>query len=207
MLSFEQASNAELLSSIAGAKPAQLLMERFGGLAPLARASVEELRQLRGVGQAKATAIRSAFLLAQRLSQESYRESPLCDTPERVADLLREPNRLYTVEHFQVVCLNTRRRLIAVENIAQGILDQVLVHAREVFSVAIAKKSAAIILAHNHPSGITEPSEADIRVTRDLIRAGQLLKIEVLDHIILGHRTAERPRDYSSLRELGYFHS
>ena len=106
-----------------------------------------------------------------------------------------------------MVCLNTRRRLIAVENIAQGILDQVLVHAREVFSVAIAKKSAAIILAHNHPSGITEPSEADIRVTRDLIRAGQLLKIEVLDHIILGHRTAERPRDYSSLRELGYFHS
>ena len=156
-------------------------------------------------GQAKATAIRSAFLLAQRLSQESYRESPLCDTPERVADLLREPNRLYTVEHFQVVCLNTRRRLIAVENIAQGILDQVLVHAREVFSVAIAKKSAAIILAHNHPSGITEPSEADIRVTRDLIRAGQLLKIEVLDHVILGARTPERPRDYCSLRELGYF--
>ena len=205
MLSFEQASNAELLSSIAGAKPAQLLMERFGGLAPLARASVEELRQLRGVGQAKATAIRSAFLLAQRLSQESYRESPLCDTPERVADLLREPNRLYTVEHFQVVCLNTRRRLISVENIAQGILDQVLVHAREVFSVAIAKKSSAIILAHNHPSGIAEPSEADIRVTRDLIRAGQLLKIEVLDHVILGARTPERPRDYCSLRELGYF--
>ena len=205
MLSFEQASNAELLSSIAGAKPAQLLMERFGGLAPLARASVEELRQLRGVGQAKATAIRSAFLLAQRLSQESYRESPLCDTPERVADLLREPNRLYTVEHFQAVCLNTRRRLISVENIAQGILDQVLVHAREVFSVAIAKKSSAIILAHNHPSGIAEPSEADIRVTRDLIRAGQLLKIEVLDHVILGARTPERPRDYCSLRELGYF--
>jgi DNA repair protein RadC len=207
MLSFEQASNAELLSSIAGPKPAQLLMERFGGLAPLARASVDELQQLKGVGKAKATAIRSAFLLAQRLSQESYRESPLCDTPERVADLLREPNRLYTVEHFQVVCLNTRRRLISVENIARGILDQVLVHAREVFAVAISKKAAAIILAHNHPSGDSTPSEADIRITRDLIRAGQLLRIEVLDHVILGAKTIDRPRDYCSLRECGHFHS
>ncbi len=105
-------------------------MERFGGLSPLARASFEELQQLKGIGKSKATAIRSAFLLAQRLSQESTREAPLLDTPERVAEALREPNRLYEVEHFQVVCLNTRRRLIAVENIAQGILDQVLVHAR-----------------------------------------------------------------------------
>jgi DNA repair protein RadC len=100
-----------------------------------------------------------------------------------------------------------RRRLIAVENVAQGLLDQVLVHAREVFAIAIAKRASAIILAHNHPSGDPTPSEADIRVTRDLIRAGQLLKIEVLDHIILGQRTTERPRDYCSLRELGYFFS
>ena len=207
MQSLEQASNAELLSSFVGLKPAQLLMERFGGLSPLARASFDELQQLKGIGKAKAAAIRSAFLLAQRLSQETYRESPLLDTPERIADVLREPNRLYAVEHFQVICLNTRRRLIAVENIGQGILDQVLVHAREVFAVAIAKRASGIVLAHNHPGGDPSPSEADIRVTRDLIRAGQLLKIEVLDHIILGQRTPERPRDYCSLRELGHFHS
>lgn len=207
MQSIEQASNAELLSALAGPRPAQLLLERFRGLSPLARASFDELQQLQGIGKSKATAIRSAFLLAQRLSQETYREAPMLDTPERVADALRETNRLYEVEHFQVVCLNTRRRLIAVENIAQGILDQVIVHAREVFSVAIARRAAAIILVHNHPSGDSSPSEADIRVTRDLIRAGQLLKIEVLDHIILGTRTTERPRDYSSLRELGFFYS
>jgi len=211
MQSLEQASNAELLSSFAGLKPAQLLMERFGGLSPLARASFDELQQLKGIGKAKAAAIRSAFLLAQRLSQETYRESPVLDTPERIADVLREPNRLYAVEHFQVICLNTRRRLIAVENIGQGILDQVLVHAREVFAVAIAvaiaKRASGIVLAHNHPGGDPSPSEADIRVTRDLIRAGQLLKIEVLDHIILGQRTPERPRDYCSLREVGHFHS
>jgi DNA repair protein RadC len=182
-----------------------LLLERFGGLSPLARASLEELQQLKGVGKGKATAIRSAFLLAQRLSQETNKEAPMLDTPERVADVLREPNRLYTVEHMQVVCVNTRRRLIAVQNVAQGLVDQVLVHAREVFAIAIAKRASAIILAHNHPSGDPTPSEADIRVTRDLIRAGQLLKIEVLDHIILGQRTTERPRDYCSLRELGYF--
>ena len=207
MQSIEQASNAELLSALTGTRPAQLLMERFGGLSILARASFDELQQLKGIGKGKAAAIRSAFLLAQRLSQETNREAPMLDTPERVADVLREPNRLYTVEHMQVVCVNTRRRLIAVENVAQGLLDQVLVHPREVFAIAIAKRASAIILAHNHPSGDPTPSEADIRVTRDLIRAGQLLKIEVLDHIILGQRTTERPRDYCSLRELGYFHS
>ena len=205
MQSIEQASNAELLSALTGPRPARLLLERFGGLSPLARASLEELQQLKGVGKGKATAIRSAFLLAQRLSQETNKEAPMLDTPERVADVLREPNRLYTVEHMRVVCVNTRRRLIAVQNVAQGLVDQVLVHAREVFAIAIAKRASAIILAHNHPSGDPTPSEADIRVTRDLIRAGQLLKIEVLDHIILGQRTTERPRDYCSLRELGYF--
>ena len=76
---------------------------------------------------------------------------------------------------------------------------------REVFFPAISRRAAAIALVHNHPSGDSTPSEADIRVTRDLIRAGQLLKIEVLDHIILGRSTEERPKDYSSLRELGYF--
>jgi DNA repair protein RadC len=205
MQSIEQASNAELLSALTGARPAQLLMERFGGLAPLARASLDDLQQLKGIGKGKAAAIRSAFLLAQRLTQETHREAPMLDTPERVAAVLREPNRLYAVEHFQVLCLNTRRRLIAVESIGQGILDQVLVHAREVFAIAIAKRASAIILAHNHPSGDPTPSDADVRVTRDLIRAGQLLKIEVLDHIILGQRTIERPRDYCSLRELGHF--
>lgn len=207
MQSIEQASNAELLSALAGPRQAQLLIERFGGLAPLARASLDELQQLKGIGKGKAAAIRSAFQLAQRLSQEAHREAPMLDTPERVAEALREPNRLYAVEHFQVVCLNTRRRLIGIENIAQGILDQVLVHAREVFSVAISKRAAAIILVHNHPSGDPTPSDADIRVTRDLIRAGQLLKIEVLDHVILGARTVERPRDYCSLREMGHFYN
>ena len=103
--------------------------------------------------------------------------------------------------------LNTRRKLIRVERISQGTLDTILVHPREVFKLAIAANASGLVLVHNHPSGDPTPSEADIKVTRDLIRAGQLLKIEVLDHVIIGKRTAERAKDFVSLRELGYFYS
>ncbi len=185
---------------------AEQLLHKFGTLDRLARASLEELRQVKGVGRDKAIALKSAFTLAQRMAQELYQEPPLLDNPESVAGLLREESRFYEVEHFQVVLLNTRRKLIRVEQVSQGTLDTILVHPREVFKLAIAANAAAIILVHNHPSGDPTPSEADIKVTRDLIRAGQLLKIEVLDHVILGRRTQERSKDYASLRELGYFY-
>ena len=207
MQPLEHTSNAELLCKLAGKAVADALMQQYGGLTNLAQASFDELQLVKGIGQSKAAAIKSAFLLAQRLTRETYPESPLMDQPERVADLLREENRSYTVENFQIILLNTRRRLIGVQNISQGTLDTLLVHPREVFAAAIVKRASAIVLVHNHPSGDPTPSEADIKVTRDLIRAGQLLKIEVLDHIILGRRTDERPRDYVSLRECGYFYS
>ena len=206
-MDLEHANNTELLAALAGKPVAETLLQQYGGLTSIAQASFDELRTIKGIGQSKAAAIKSAFLLAQRLSKESYVEAPLLDTPERVADLLREQNRVYTVENFQVVFVNTRRRLIGVQNISQGTLDCLLVHARQVFGPAISRNAAGIILVHNHPSGDPSPSEADIRITRDLIRAGQLLKIEVLDHVILGQRTDERPRDFVSLRELGYFFS
>jgi len=186
---------------------AEQLLARFGTLEMLARASLDELRQVKGVGRDKAIALKSAFTLAQRMARELQHETPVLDTPERVADLLREDNRLHSVEHFQVVLLNTRRKLIRVERISQGTLDTILVHPREVFKLAIAANASGLVLVHNHPSGDPTPSEADIKVTRDLIRAGQLLKIEVLDHVIIGKRTAERAKDFVSLRELGYFYS
>ncbi|HVR36841.1 MAG TPA: DNA repair protein RadC [Methylomirabilota bacterium] len=184
---------------------AEQLLARFGSLESLARASLDEIRQ-KGIGRDKAIALKSAFTLARRMAGELRTELPLLDTPERIADLLREENRVYAVENFQVVLLNTRRRLIRVERISQGTLDTLLVHPREVFKPAITANASALVLVHNHPSGDPAPSEADIKVTRDLIRAGQLLKIEVLDHIILGRRTETRARDYASLRELGYFY-
>ena len=183
------------------------LVKQFGTLDNLARAPLAELQKVKGIGRDKAIALKSAFTLAQRMAKEIRQESPILDRPENIADMLREEARLQPVETFQILLLNTRRRLIRVEKISQGTLDTILVHPREVFKLAITANAAAIILVHNHPSGDPTPSEADIRVTRDLIRAGQLLKIEVLDHIILGSRTQDRTKDYASLRELGYFYT
>lgn len=185
---------------------AEDLVSRFGRLDRLAGASVEELCQVKGVGRDKAVTLKAAFTLARRMARELHAEAPLLDEPEKVADLLREEVREHEVEHFHALLLNTRRRLIRRETLSKGTLDSTVVHPREVFRHAIATNAAAIVLVHNHPSGDPRPSEADVRITRDLIRAGQLLRIDVLDHVIIGRRTLDRERDYVSLRELGYFH-
>ena len=183
------------------------LVQKYGSLQSLAQASLEDLQRVKGIGRAKAVTLVAAFTLARKMAAERGGESQVLDTPEAVANLMREDNRLRRVETFQVLLLNTRRRLIRAAEISDGTLDTLLVHPREVFEKAITAGAAAIVLVHNHPSGDPTPSEADIKVTRDLIRAGQLLKIEVLDHVIIGRATQERPKDYVSLRELGYFYT
>lgn len=193
------------LKGVSAIQMAEQLLQKFGTLDNLSRASLPDLRQIKGVGRDKAIALKSAFTLARRMAAELREEGPTLDNPEIIADLLREENRAYEVEHFQVLLLNTRRKLMRLERISQGTLDTILVHPREVFKSAVAASASAIVLVHNHPSGDPTPSEADIKVTRDLIRAGQVLKIEVLDHIILGRPSKERTRDYVSLRELGHF--
>jgi DNA repair protein RadC len=130
-----------------------------------------------------------------------------CDTPAKAAaywNLHIKTERYFNpeVECFVVLMLNTRRRIKAHSLISIGIHDTILVHPREVFRAAIISAASALVLMHNHPSGEPAPSEADIKVTRDLIRAGQLLKIEILDHVITG-----AGETFSSLRELGYFYS
>lgn len=140
------------------------------------------------------------------------RESAVMDNPEEVNRYLRpvmvdSPRWNPDSENMMVLLVNARRRVIGFEIVSNGTLDTILVHPREMFKAAIVLGAAAIVLAHNHPSGDPTPCEADIKVTRDLIRAGQLLKIAVLDHVILGTRTADRSKDYSSLRELGYFYN
>lgn len=186
---------------------AELLDSHGNSLGTLCRASLDKIRAIRGIGRDKAVTLKAAFELARRMAEERLGESPLLDTPERVAELMRERFRDAEVEHLHVLLLNTRRKLVRWVALSQGTLDSLLVHAREVFRPAIAANASAIVLVHNHPSGDPSPSEADIKVTRDLIRAGQLLKIEVLDHVILGQRTTERAKDFVSLRELGYFYA
>ena len=186
---------------------ARQLMQRYDSLTALAQARLEDLQSVKGIGRDKAVTLVAAFALARRMAGEIRNESPLLDTPEAIAGLVREDLRLRRVETLQVVLLNTRRRLLRIEEISSGTLDTLLVHAREVFRHAIAANASALVLVHNHPSGDPSPSEADIRITRDLIRAGQLLKIEVLDHVIIGCTNASRSKDYASLRELGYFYN
>ncbi len=128
----------------------------------------------------------------------------LCDTPDRAVaywqmNVVTGANYNPDVECFVVLLVNTRRRVKGHHLISTGSLDSLLVHPREVFRAAIISASAGILLMHNHPSGESSPSEADIKVTRELIRGGQVLRIDVLDHIIIGH--GER----SSLRDQGYF--
>jgi DNA repair protein RadC len=208
-------SHAELIgillrTGLKGANAVEIgrqLLQKYGSLQALALASVPDLQTIKGIGRDKAVTLVAGFTLARKMALELRNELPMLDTPEAIANMMRDKNRAFEVEHFQVVLLNTRRRLIREEEVSQGTLDTILVHPREVFKLAIAANAAAVVLVHNHPSGDPTPSEADIKVTRDLIRAGQLLKIEVLDHIILGRATNERPKDYVSLRELGYFYS
>lgn len=128
-----------------------------------------------------------------------------CDTPDKAAEYWKlhiathphfDPER----EVFAVLLLNTRRRIKGHQLVTIGTQDTLLVHSREVFRLAVTTAAHALILMHCHPSGDSSPSDADIKVTRDLIRAGQLLKIEVLDHVIVGHG------NFSSLRSLGHFY-
>jgi DNA repair protein RadC len=132
------------------------------------------------------------------------------DTPEGAAEYWRR--HVATDERFNpdvevlvVLCVNTRRRAIGHTVVATGTLDTVLAHPREVFCPAILAKSAAIILMHNHPSGDPSPSVGDIKVTKEMIQGGNILKVEVLDHVIMGYKNEGRGKDFCSLRELGYF--
>lgn len=151
--------------------------------------------------------------LAYEYKLISLRECPLpetlatCEQPELAARYWREhvtthPAFNGEVECFVVLLLNTRRRVKGHVLVSTGTLDTILVHPREVFRAAIVGAASAVVLMHCHPSGDPSPSEADIRATRDLIRAGQLLKIEVLDHVIIG-----AGETFSSLRTLGYFYA
>jgi DNA repair protein RadC len=130
----------------------------------------------------------------------------MCDTPERAAEywklhIAQHPYFNPECECLMVLILNTRRKVKGHYLVSTGTMDTILVHPREVFRLAIIASASAIVLMHNHPSGDSSPSEADIKITRDLIRGGQLIKIDVLDHVIMG---AGNP-NHTSLRSLGYW--
>ena len=154
--------------------------------------------------------------IAKEFKVVALRECPLskdlhlCDEPSKAAEYWRlnvatNPYFNSECECLVVLILNARRHVKGHQLVTIGTMNKMLVHAREIFRTAIAANASAVVLMHNHPSGDLTPSYADIKVTHDLIRAGQLLKIEVLDHVIVGHPIETGPRGYFSLLAHGYF--
>ena len=179
---------------------AQRLLSQFGNLRGIAGASVEGLSQVKGIGVAKASQIKAAFELANRL--EGYSEAgdkPVVKTPDEVVAVVRGRLKGKKKEYFLALLLDTRNRLIKVAEISVGSLDSSLVHPREVFKEAISASAASVIFVHNHPSGDPEASEDDIKLTKRLAEVGEIVGIDVLDHIIVGDK------DYLSLKGKGLF--
>ncbi len=179
---------------------AQRLLSQFGGLKGIAGASLEELSQVRGIGIAKASQIKAAVELASRV--EGYSETTgktVLKTPEDIANLVQARLKDKKKEYFLAILLDTRNQLIKVAEISVGSLDSSVVHPREVYKEAISASAASVIFVHNHPSGDTEASEDDIKLTKRLVEAGEIVGIEVLDHVIIGGK------DHASLKRLGLF--
>ena len=164
----------------------QKLISRFGGLKGVANASLEELTQTKGIGLAKAAQIKAALELSKRLEADvGEKPQQVLKSPEDVAAVMRSKSKGKKKEHFWVICLDTRNRLISWKQVSVGSLDTSIVHPREVFREAISCSAASVIFVHNHPSGDPEPSKEDVELTKRLAKAGEIIGIDVLDHIIV----------------------
>jgi len=173
------------------------LLSHFGGLAGLERAAFPELCAKAGIGEAKAAQVKAALELGKRLVSTQPEERAVVRSPRDVANLLLAEMAFLEQERLRVLLLDTRNRLIGVEEVYKGSVNTSYIRVAEVFRGAIRQNCPAIIVVHNHPSGDPTPSADDIAITRQFVAAGRLLDIEVLDHIILGRQR------YVSLREMG----
>ncbi len=173
------------------------LISRYGGLPGLARASFTELRAEKGLGPAKTAQLKAALELGRRMLLAAPEDRFVVRSPADVAQLLMAEMGHLEQEHFRVLYLDTRNRLLGSETVYVGSLNASHIRVSEVFREAVKRNCASIIVAHNHPSGDPTPSPEDVEVTRQLVAAGNLLDIEVLDHLIIGQQR------FVSLRERG----
>jgi DNA repair protein RadC len=179
---------------------AQRLLDRFKTMRGIAEATTEELRAVRGIGLAKACQIQAAFELANRRRIKSEGNPKVAiSSPEDVYNELQTKARGKKKEYFWAVLLDTRNKIIKSVEISVGSLDSSIVHPRELFKEAIAASASSIIVAHNHPSGNPQASQEDIKLTKRLKESGELIGIEIVDHIILGDE------QFLSLKREGLF--
>lgn len=198
-------SNSELLAIILRTGTAaenvlglaSRLLSRFGGLVGLARASLGELCAERGVGQAKAAQLKAALELGRRLSSTHPEERAVVRTPQDVANLLMAEMSFLDQEQLRVVLLTSKNQVISIPEVYKGNVNTSLIRPSELFREAVRENCPAIIVVHNHPSGDPDPSPEDIAVTEQIVAAGRVLDIEVLDHMIIGGQR------YASLKERG----
>jgi len=176
---------------------AERLLREHHGLVGLARVPLNELTRLKGIGETKAIELRAVFELTQRLKLESIGERPVVNTPRDATDLLAGMG-LLEHEEMRTVLLDTKNRVLAMPLVYSGSLHTTVIRVGELFREAVRQNCAAIIVVHNHPSGDPTPSPEDVAVTREIVQAGKLLDIEVLDHLVIG--AANR---FVSLKERG----
>jgi len=177
------------------------LLKRHASLRGLSRCSVDELAKAPGVGPAKAVQLAAAFDLGNRLARESLANQKI-DSPELVNSLVGGEMRMLRTEEMRAILLDTRYRLIRVEDISSGTVNESIAHPREIFRPAIVASAYAVIVVHNHPSGDPSPSQADHNLTRRLAEAAELMQIKLLDHVIIGAQDANRS-GYFSFKEAG----
>ncbi len=194
-------SDAELLAVITGVsclETAQRLLIAAGGLRGLQALSTVELQQLvAGISTGRAAQLKAAIELGTRVARGEHMARRQVKSPGDIADLLLLEMSHLDQEHLRTVLLDTKNRIQAISTVYIGSLNASMVRVGEVFKEAIRRNSAALIVAHNHPSGDATPSPEDVLVTREIVQAGKLLDVDILDHIVIGHGT------WVSLRERG----
>ena len=199
-------SNQELIAILlrTGTKKESVLtlanrvLIQFEKIHALKHATVEEIQQIKGIGEAKAIQLLAAIELGRRMMQKEVDEKYTIRSPEDAAHFLMPTMVSLQQENFVALFLNVKNQIIHQQTIFIGSLNASIVHPREIFRVAVKRAAASIIVAHNHPSGNPTPSREDIDVTERLVEAGQILGIEVLDHLIIGDH------QFISMKEKGY---
>lgn len=198
-------SNSELLAIVLrtgnghenALQLAQRLLVLFQGIPGLAHASINELTQIKGVGKAKAVEVHAALELGRRFLSHAQEDPPKVTSPADAANLLMLDMMGLEQEQLRAIFLDTRNQVLSIPTVYMGSLNTTTIRIGEIFKQGIKENAAALIVAHNHPSGDPSPSPEDITTTRHLIEAGKILDMEVMDHIIIGHQR------YVSLKERG----